>query len=118
MSIKDIQQKIKWNKIYWIMIGVLAFSSTVLGFKLFLVTSNREEPVQIKPLDLSQNRLLNEVKNKPSGLLVASKNGKKYYFPSCFGAKRISESNKIWFNSFEEAKKAGYSPATNCLGLE
>ena len=45
---------------------------------------------------------------------VASKNGTKYYPADCGGAKRISEANKIWFATVEEAKVAGYSAAANC----
>jgi hypothetical protein len=52
------------------------------------------------------------------GQLVASKTGAKYHFPWCSGAKRISEANKLWFNSVEEARKAGYTPASNCKGLK
>ena len=52
------------------------------------------------------------------GQLVASKGGSKYHFPWCSGAQRISEANKIWFNSVEEARKAGYTPAGNCKGLK
>ena len=52
------------------------------------------------------------------GKLVASKSGAKYHFPWCSGAQRISEANKIWFNSVEEARKAGYTPASNCKGLK
>lgn len=52
-----------------------------------------------------------------SGQFVASKGGTKYHFPWCSGAQRISEANKIWFNSVEEARKAGYTPAANCKGL-
>jgi methylphosphotriester-DNA--protein-cysteine methyltransferase len=37
--------------------------------------------------------------------------------PDCPGAKQISEQNKIWFASIEEAEKAGYKPAGNCPGL-
>lgn len=51
------------------------------------------------------------------GQYVASKNGTKYHFPWCGGAARIAEENKIWFNSKEEAEKAGYTPAGNCKGL-
>ena len=52
------------------------------------------------------------------GQLVASKGGTKYHFPWCSGAQRISEANKIWFNSIEEARKMGYTPASNCKGLK
>lgn len=53
-----------------------------------------------------------------AGMYVASKNGTKYHFPWCSGAKSISEVNKIWFNSVEEARAAGYVPASNCKGLK
>lgn len=52
------------------------------------------------------------------GQVVASKNGTKYHLPTCPGAKQISDKNKITFNSAEEARAAGYSPASNCKGLK
>jgi hypothetical protein len=52
------------------------------------------------------------------GFLVASKSGRKYHFPWCAGASQIAEKNKIWFSSYAEAKSAGYTPASNCKGLE
>lgn len=51
------------------------------------------------------------------GKYVASKNGKKYYLPSCSGASRIKEENKVWFASIEEARASGRTPASNCPGL-
>lgn len=51
------------------------------------------------------------------GKYVASKNGTVYHYPWCPGAKQIKEENKIYFNTKEEAKKAGYRPAANCDGL-
>lgn len=53
-----------------------------------------------------------------TGEVVASKSGSKYHFPWCAGAKQISEKNKITFTSVEEARKAGYAPASNCKGLK
>lgn len=50
-------------------------------------------------------------------LFVASKNGTKYHYPWCSGAQSIKEENKIWFDTKEEAEKAGYTPASNCKGL-
>lgn len=49
--------------------------------------------------------------------VVASRSGTKYYPPSCAGAKRISEANKIFFVSADAAREAGYAPAENCEGL-
>lgn len=51
------------------------------------------------------------------GNFVASKNSDKYHFPWCSGAKRIKEENKVWFETHEEAKAAGYTKAANCKGL-
>ncbi|HEY4511663.1 MAG TPA: hypothetical protein VJH55_02370 [Candidatus Paceibacterota bacterium] len=53
-----------------------------------------------------------------SGSVVASKNGKKYHFPFCAGARTISPTNLITFASIEEARTAGYTPAANCKGLK
>ena len=52
------------------------------------------------------------------GAVVASKNGTKYHYPWCPGATTIKEENKITFSTTEEARKAGYQPASNCKGLK
>jgi hypothetical protein len=49
--------------------------------------------------------------------VVASKNGTKYHLLTCSGAKTINEDNKIYFDSINQAKAAGYGPAANCGGL-
>ncbi len=46
--------------------------------------------------------------------VVASKNGKKYHYSHCPGAKQISEGNKIVFESPEAAEASGYTLASNC----
>lgn len=52
-----------------------------------------------------------------AGVYVASRNGTVFHLPTCSGAKRISEANKIWFATKEEALAKGYRPAANCKGL-
>ena len=52
-----------------------------------------------------------------SSQFVGSKSGTKYHFPWCSGAKTISEANKIYFTSKEDAEARGYAPASNCKGL-
>jgi len=52
------------------------------------------------------------------GQVVASKNSTKYHYPWCGGAKQIAPKNLITFNSIEEARAAGYLPASNCKGLK
>lgn len=50
-------------------------------------------------------------------IVVGSKNGTRYHYPWCPGAKQIAEKNLITFNSIEEARAKGYTPAANCKGL-
>lgn len=49
--------------------------------------------------------------------VVASKNGTKYYLPSCSGASRIAPANLVSFPSPRAAKNSGYEPAANCPGI-
>ncbi len=49
--------------------------------------------------------------------IIGNKSSKIYHYPWCSGAKNMKEENKIFFNSTEEAKKAGFKPAGNCPGL-
>ncbi len=148
MSIKDIPKKIKplWDNhvrpqlsrakerfnvredvfiaLAIILIGLAGFG---LG-KLSAREQSRGE-VQIKPATFiaTTTSVINNVPlsaaaliagENAKGMLVASKSGTKYHFPSCPGASQIAEKNKIWFNSYAEAQKAGFTPAANCKGLE
>jgi hypothetical protein len=49
-----------------------------------------------------------------SGSVVASKNGTKYHYSHCPGAKQIKEENKISFESPQAAEASGYTMASNC----
>ncbi len=51
------------------------------------------------------------------GKYLASKNGKKYYLPTCSGAKRIKNENRLWFATLEDAQASGRTAAANCPGL-
>jgi hypothetical protein len=44
------------------------------------------------------------------GKYVGSKNGTKYYTPSCGAVKRIKPENYQWFNTAEDATMQGYTP--------
>lgn len=85
----------------------------------------QKEPIRIEePRDLagisvpaSNSANSSESAVKPRGKYVASKSGASYHYPWCQGALKIKEGNKIWFQTKEEAEKAGYKPAGNCEGL-
>jgi len=59
-----------------------------------------------------------DTNNNVKGTVVASKSGTKYYYPWCSGVSRIKEENKVWFNSIEDAKSVGLTPASGCTGLK
>jgi hypothetical protein len=44
------------------------------------------------------------------GKYVGSKNGTKYYAPSCGSVKRIKPENYRWFTTAEDATMQGYTP--------
>lgn len=83
----------------------------------------RKTPITIENLLPNQNMGSTSAESAvqstaPAGQVVASKNGTKYHYPWCAGAQSIKEENKIYFSSIEEARKAGYTPASNCKGLK
>lgn len=45
------------------------------------------------------------------GKFVGSVNSDLYHDPSCPSASRIKEANQVWFESREDAERAGYSPS-------
>jgi hypothetical protein len=50
-----------------------------------------------------------EATARQGGKYMGSKNGTKYYLPTCSSAKRIKPENYIWFPSAEEAQIQGYT---------
>lgn len=85
----------------------------------------KKEPIRIEETQNLSNTLVplhNSVSKpgsivKPKGKYLTSKSGTSYHYPWCQGALKIKEENKVWFQTKEEAEKAGYKPAGNCEGL-
>lgn len=69
-----------------------------------------------KNANLSQNTVLDKSSDIsiPKGNFFASKRGKKYYPLGCSAGKTIKDSNKVWFNTGEEATSAGYELSSSC----
>lgn len=72
----------------------------------------------IENLSLGETKSISSIATSSKGIVFASKSGKRYYYPWCSGAERVKESNKVWFLTVEDAKKAGLTPAVNCTGLK
>lgn len=104
-------------------VALISLSSFALG----RLTAPRipQTPIQFREIDaraqfFSTSTLgVGESSDTNQGAqLVASKNGKYYYYPWCPGADRLSEKNKITFSSADEARAKGYAPSSNCPGLQ
>jgi uncharacterized protein YpmB len=51
------------------------------------------------------------------GKIIASKNGKRYYYESCTGVNRIKPENRIYFDTKEQAEAKGLTLASGCKAL-
>lgn len=118
------------SRYFWASVLVL---SLIISFFLgrFSVESKKEtvKIINNEKLDqgasvISNTDLVNSVdnivlpKSEKSQSVVASKNGTKYHYPWCTGAKQITPQNLLTFDSIEEARAKGYTPALNCKGLK
>jgi hypothetical protein len=127
-KIKDFGKIVALDRVFVPLLIILVGSASFALGRLSVKDSGNK-PIQIIEATSETATALNSAE-KPSSLppqkpedktsskLVGSKNGTKYHFPWCSGAARITETNKVWFASAEEARGAGYSPAANCKGLE
>lgn len=97
-------------------ITVLLLASSFSFGLGYLAGRDTAQTTQFSLVEVSPGTTSTEVPSS-EGRVVVSRNGTKYYLPQCSGAARISDVNKVWFESADAARKAGYSPATNCPGI-
>lgn len=122
MSIKESLEKI--NPFYTLIL-CLVIASIFFALGRLSAIENRHYPIKIEYKDEKQEALVvdsiskeNSVLSIPSGEVVGSKSGKKYYYPWCSTVKRIKPENQVHFSSIDEAKKAGFTAGGNCKGLK
>src|SRR3990167_10064768 len=105
-------------------LSIIIILVTVLSFGIgrLSVIGNRE-PIRIEydPV-LTSNSSTSEVDKLQTASVIqavekteviASKNGSRYHYPHCGGAKQIKEENKITFATPVAAEAAGYTLAAN-----
>jgi hypothetical protein len=105
-----------------VILAIVIVMVAMIGFGLGRLSKTKEGrlPLAIENAQNNANAqaALSIMTTTADGAVVASKNGTKYHFPWCPGAATIKEENKVTFASVEEARKAGYQPASNCKGLK
>ena len=112
---KTLIAKIPRDMLTIAVLVLASFASFGLGFLAGLDADLSAQAGQGGGLEIVASTT--EVGASTEGGVVASKNGTKYYLPSCAGAEKISAANKVWFVSTSAARAAGYTPAANCKGL-
>lgn len=55
--------------------------------------------------------------NSNQGQIIASKNGKRYYYKNCGGVNRIKIENRIYFETEQQAEAKGLTLASGCKKL-
>lgn len=117
----EIGQKIKalssgWGRVSeWLLAASIVCIALISFFLGRLSVGGEERPAvpTVGPIEATEGVL-----SASGGQVVASRSGTAYHLPWCPGAAQIAERNKVWFESVEAARVAGYSPAKNCKGLE
>lgn len=102
-----------------ILVALLSF-----GIGRLSIVGERE-PIKIEydpemsntPLQISNEQTASVIQGVPKSNkeVIVSKNGARYHYPHCAGAKQIKEANKIVFASPAAAEAAGYTLAANCV---
>ncbi len=75
--------------------------------------SNGSKPVQKGPR-ISVKPTIAPTPADPRVVASKASGSKIYHHPWCSGAKRIKETNKLWFDNEEAAIQSGYTLAANC----
>ena len=126
MSISDFGEKIKP---FYTLLLLVVVASIFFGLGRLSALEERHKPIRVTYPNITQGGVAlgaigdllstsTERVTSPSGSVIGSKSGKKYYFPWCGTVKRIKPENQVNFGSIEEARRAGFTPGGNCKGLK
>jgi hypothetical protein len=127
MSLQEMLEKCKSDQVFAvtliILVGIGSFGlgrlSKIEQYKPQIAIEGSEMPApELTSKTANSNDPAMLLDSNQPGEVVASKSGSKYHFPWCAGAKSIADKNKVWFNSAAAAREAGYTPASNCKGLQ
>ncbi len=113
--VDKIKQLLADRDIFTVVLLILVATASFGLGRQSIIESNTEQTATVQAATEKSGVVENTINEDI--YYVASKNGAAYHLPFCSGAKRISEKNKITFQSKEEAEAAGYRPAANCPGL-
>ncbi|MDD5050262.1 MAG: hypothetical protein PHV93_00780 [Candidatus Pacebacteria bacterium] len=121
MSINDIPLKIKTldssaKERIFVVILIILVGSASFGLGRLSVSEGEKTPIRIENFASSTSEVVAEGQGSglSASMVLASKTGTSYYYPTCSGAKRITEKNKITFPSAKEAEAFGLHIGPGC----
>lgn len=108
----------KWlDESFWVVLIIfVAIGSFSLGMR-----HQREVYLEQNPITIEKNNHVVEAwqeyirTKKSTAQFFASKNGTAYYPLGCSSGDRIIEDNRVYFNTEEEARSAGYKQSSRCF---
>jgi hypothetical protein len=127
--LSDLKNFVNKNKtgIFWLL-AIILVALASFGGGYLVASKNNQPPIIIQnPAAASIQKAIspaleekapaekdNTEAVKKQGKFVGSVNSNKYHLPDCPSAKKILPQNQIWFDSEEEAQKAGYVKCGSC----
>ena len=114
-----VEGKLSWRRLFLALVIILVASLSFGIGRLSVV--GKSEPIKIEYDPSLTSAAITSLPVSPTSKLqnlqtsvVGSKNGTKYHFEHCAGAKQIKEENKVVFSSPSVAEASGYTLAANC----
>lgn len=115
--LRSIQEKAKiinsqvTKTILWSIILISIVISSLLFYATYLDVKSQSKIHYIKNTDVPTIEYKEKIS---SNAIVASRNGKKYYYSWCQGVEKIKPENLVTYASEEEAKANGKELSVNC----
>ncbi|MDD5068277.1 MAG: hypothetical protein PHS53_01255 [Candidatus Pacebacteria bacterium] len=121
MSINDIPLKIKTldsstKERIFVVILIILVGSASFGLGRLSISEGEKTPIRIENFTSSTSEVVaaGQGSELSASMVLASKTGTAYYYPTCSGANRIAEKNKITFPSAKEAEAFGLHIGPGC----
>ncbi len=100
----------------FVVVLIILVGTASFGLGRLSISEKGKIPVHVESFGTGTSEVLgaSTENTEAEGSVVASKNGTAYYYPTCTGAGRIAEKNKITFKSGKEAEAFGLHIGPGC----
>lgn len=101
-----------------ISVGTLGSGNQGISIERAPTASSTASAQKVSEIRVGASKIESSPAASAAGPIVASKNGKRYYYPGCSGISRISPANIVHFASALEAERFGLTLAANCTATK